>query len=40
MTAPPEPTDIQITPRGCAWIVGISLVLWFALAILFFEGMS
>lgn len=40
MTAPPNKTDIPITGRGCATIVGVSLLLWFVVAFLFFEGMS
>lgn len=40
MSAPPTGTDVPITARGCAWVAGISLLLWFALAFLFFKGMS
>lgn len=40
MAGPPSSSDIPITGKGCAWIVGLSLLAWFALAIIFFEGMT
>lgn len=38
--APPDPTDVPVTAKGCATIVGASLLLWFVLYFLFLKGAS